>query len=149
MVAVQVQAGERFYLLDTYQTRSATNPVSCQLDTVSYLPHIKTTFCFHASIISKYFTSFKKQFCHFKNESCIPQNQKASTSQFLPFRLPSTFYSVARETDDQATAGWLRNHVSVTVKGRHFLFSTDSKLPLGPTIQSLCIYVNGGYDPGS
>jgi hypothetical protein len=83
MLGVQVLAGKRFSLLHTYQTGSAAHPASYQLDTVSYLPHTKTNFCFHASVISNYFNSFKKQFCHFKNESCIPWNRKASTSQFL------------------------------------------------------------------
>jgi hypothetical protein len=65
-------------------------------------------------MISKYFTSFKKQFCHFKNESCIPQKPESFYIS-IPLSLHSTFYSVARETGDQATAGRLRNHISVAV----------------------------------
>jgi hypothetical protein len=136
MVGVQVLAGERFSLLCSHQTGSAAHPVSYQLDTASYLPHIKTTFCFHASI-SKYSTSFKKQFCHFKNQSCIPPNQKASTSQFLSVCPVHFVLWLEKLVTRLQLDGW-GIIFQLLCRGRHFLFSTESKLPLGATIQSLC-----------
>jgi hypothetical protein len=150
MVGVQVLTEERLSLFHTYQTGSVAHPASCQLDTVSYLPRVKTTLSLHASMISKHCTLSKRQFCHFKNESCISRSQKASTSQFL--WVCTLHFILWREkvVTRLQLDGWaimfqscvgedifssLLNRIQTVSRAHHTI--------------SLYLDVNGGYDPGS